>query len=109
MAYKVEITDRAQRDLAIIYRRIEAEVSAQAARWFGGMAKAILSLEEYPRRAPMTPKDHTLRHLLYGKKPYVYRIIYKVEEDTSPVYVLHIRPPRRDSLEKRKSLCVGNG
>jgi mRNA-degrading endonuclease RelE of RelBE toxin-antitoxin system len=39
--------------------------------------------------------------LLYGKKPYVYRIIYEIEEDTSTVYVLHIRPPGRAAMPKR--------
>ncbi len=101
MAYLVDVTDRALRDLAIIYRRIEAESSAQAARWFNGLEDAILSLEEYPNRNPLTPEDRTLRHLLYGKKPYVYRVIYEVEEDTSTVYVLHIRPPGRDRMKKR--------
>lgn len=101
MAYQVELTNRALRDLAIIYKRIEAETSAQAARWVGGIEKSINSLEEHPHRAPITPEDPTLRHLLYGKKPYVYRIIYEIEEDTSTVYVLHIRPPRRDKMPKR--------
>src|SRR5262249_19049894 len=101
MAYRVEITGRAQRDLALIYRRIEAETTAQAARWFEGMEKAILSLEAHPSRAAITPEDHAARHLLYGKKPYVYRIIYEIEEDTSTVYVLHIRQPGRDRMKKR--------
>jgi len=102
MAYRVEITGRALRDLAIIYGRIEAETSTQAARWFDGMEKAINSLDEHPTRAPITPEDRALRHLLYGKKPYVYRIIYEIEEDSSTVYVLHIRPPGRDTLRKRR-------
>jgi toxin ParE1/3/4 len=98
MAYRVEITSRALRDLASIYKRIEAETTA---RWFDGMEKAINSLEEHPHRSPFTPEDRALRHLLYGKKPYVYRIIYEIEEDTATVYVLHIRPPGRDSMPKR--------
>jgi toxin ParE1/3/4 len=102
MAYKVELTSRAQRDLALIYRRIEAETSAQAARWFDGMAKAILSLEAHPNRAPVAPEDRTARHLLYGKKPYVYRIIYEIEENTSTVYILHIRPPGRERMKQRQ-------
>jgi len=64
MAYHVEVTDRAVRDLAIIHRRIEAESSAQAEQWFNGLEKAILSLEEYPTRVPLTPEDRTLRQLL---------------------------------------------
>jgi toxin ParE1/3/4 len=101
MAYRVEITSRALRDLAGIYKRIEAETRAGAARWFDGMEKAINRLEEHPNRAPVTPEDRALRHLLYGKKPHVYRIIYEIEEDTSTVYVLHIRPPGRATMPKR--------
>jgi len=102
MAYHVEITARALRDLAIIYKHIEAETAAQAARWFDGIEKAINSLEERPNRTPIIPEDRALRHLLYGKKPYVYRIIYEIAKDTSTVYVLHIRPPGRDKMRKRR-------
>ena len=101
MSYRVEITSRALRDLAGIYSRIEAETRARAARWFDGMEKAINGLEEHPNRAPVTPEDRALRHLLYGKKPNVYRVIYEIEEDTSTVYVLHIRPPGRATMPKR--------
>jgi toxin ParE1/3/4 len=101
MAYRVEITDRALRDLASIYKRIEAETTTRAARWFDGMEKAINRLEEHPQRAPVTSEDSDLRHLLYGKKPNVYRIIYAIEEDTSTVYVLHIRSPGRANMPKR--------
>jgi plasmid stabilization system protein ParE len=72
MAYGVEITARAERDLADIYRHIEAENSPLAAKWFNGMVRAMSSLDRYPKRAPITPENRALRHLLYGKKPYVY-------------------------------------
>jgi toxin ParE1/3/4 len=101
MAYRVEITGRALRDLARIYQRIEAETTALAARWFDGMEKAINSLEESPHRAPVAPEDSALRHLLYGKKPNVYRIIYEAKKDTPTVSVLHIRPPGRDTMPRR--------
>jgi toxin ParE1/3/4 len=101
MAYRVEITDRALRDLASIYHRIEAETAARAARWFDGLEKAINGLETRPHRAPVTPEDRALRHLLYGKKPQIYRIIYEIEEDTSTVYVLNIRAPGRAPVPKR--------
>jgi mRNA-degrading endonuclease RelE of RelBE toxin-antitoxin system len=39
--------------------------------------------------------------LLYGKKPHVYRIVYEIEEDTSTVYVLHIRVPGRATMLNR--------
>ncbi len=101
MAYRVEITDRALRDLALIYQRIEAETGARAARWFDGLEAAIIGLERRPHRAPVTPEDGTLRHLLYGKRPHAYRIIYAIEDAISTVYVLHIRAPGRAKMPKR--------
>ena len=99
MAYRVELTERALRDLSIIYERIRAESSEQAARWFDRFEKAISSLEKYPNRAPLTPEDPTARHLLYGRRPYVYRIIFQVDDKTSTVHVLHIRGPGRDRMK----------
>jgi plasmid stabilization system protein ParE len=99
MVYHVELTDRALRDLAIIYERIRAESSEQAARWFDRLEKAIYSLEEYPNRAPLTSEDPTARNLLYGRKPNVYRIIFQVDVKTFTVHVLHIRGPRRDRMK----------
>lgn len=101
MTYEVRLARRALRDLARIYRDIEADIAVQAARWFDGLEKAISSLEEFPDRAPTTPEDSTLRHLLYGRKPHVYRIIYEVEERTGTVNVLHIRHGARDRMMKR--------
>ena len=101
MAYRVEITDRALRDLALINQRIEAETGARAARWFAGLEAAIIGLEKRPHRAPVTPEDGTLRHLLYGKRPHAYRIIYAIEDAISTVYVLHIRAPGRAEMRGR--------
>jgi toxin ParE1/3/4 len=101
MAYQVELTGRALRDLASIYHRIEAETTARAMRWFEGIEKAINSLENNPQRAPVTPEDRALRNLLYDKKPNVYRIIYALAEDTATVFVLHIRAPGRAIMRRR--------
>lgn len=101
MAYRVEITARAARDLANIYGYIQAETSPPAAKWFNGMAKAMNSLETHPKRAAVTPENRALRHLLYGKKPYVYRIIIKIEEETSTVHILTIRAPRLERITGR--------
>jgi toxin ParE1/3/4 len=101
MVYRVEIMPRAARDLADIYGSIQAETSPPAAQWFNGMAKAMSSLERYPKRAPRTPENSALRHLLYGKKPQVYRIIFQIEEETSTVHILTIRAPRLDRMRSR--------
>lgn len=91
MAYLVNLTVRAERDLGLIFDAISAGHSEAALTWYRGLQKAILSLEERPNRCPETPENTKLRHLLYGRKPHVYRVIYRVVEKRKQVDVLHIR------------------
>ena len=90
MAYLVNISSRAQRDLARIYKRITADDSDAALKWYRGFKEAILNLEEQPNRCPVTPENGKLRHLLYGNKPPIYRAIYRIMEKQKQVEVLHI-------------------
>ena len=100
MAYLANITSRAQRDLAHLYREIDAGYSDAALKWYRGFKEAILSLEEHPNRCPATPENDKLRHLLYGNKPHIYRAIYRVLEKQKQVEVLHIRHGARRGFRK---------
>lgn len=91
MAYVVSLTARAASDLARLYREIDAEQSEAALAWYQGLKQAILALEEQPNRCPATPESKDLRHLLYGNRPHIYRVIYRVLEKHTQVQVLHIR------------------
>ncbi len=91
MAYLVNVTARAERDLGWLFAEINAGHSGAALKWYRGLKKAILSLEEHPGRCPVTPENPNLRHLLYGHRPYVYRVIYRVLERRKQVDILHIR------------------
>jgi toxin ParE1/3/4 len=95
MAYRVELTDRARRDLSCLYAGINAAESLAAARWFNGFEEAVYALTRLPRRCPVAPESRRskrqLRHLLYGSKPHVYRAIYEIDESHQVVYVLTIR------------------
>jgi hypothetical protein len=55
-----------------------------ARRWFNALERVVYSLERLP-------------HLLYGKKPNRYRIIYEIDEPHRIVRVLtpssHVHPP----------------
>jgi plasmid stabilization system protein ParE len=99
MAYLVNITALAERDFASLYREIHAEESDAALKWYRGLKEAVLRLEELPNRCPMTPEKAQLRHLLYGSKPHVYRVIFRVVEKRKRVDVLHIRHGARDKLK----------
>ena len=98
MAYRVDLTERAARTLGRIYRTINAEDSARARDWFNGLEKAVFSLDEDPARAPVTPENDSLRHLLYGRKPNVHRMIYAIDERDRVVTVVHIRHGARKAF-----------
>jgi toxin ParE1/3/4 len=99
VAYLVNITSRAERDLAHLYGEINAEHSDAALKWYRGLKEAILSLEDHPNRCPATPEKKQLRHLLYGHKPHLYRVIFRVLEKQKQVDVLHIRHGARRKLK----------
>ena len=99
MAYLVELSTRAEQDLIHIAQRISAGESASAARWFDGLDKAISTLENFPRRCPITPESKKtkqgLRHLLYSSM----RIIYEIDEARELVRVITIRHSAMDELK----------
>jgi toxin ParE1/3/4 len=100
MAYLVNITARAIRDLAQLYDDINAPDSDVAARWYMGLKQSILSLEQLPKRCAATLENHKLRHLLYGDKPHIYRVIYRILERKKRVEILHIRHGARRKFKR---------
>jgi toxin ParE1/3/4 len=98
MAYLVRIMPRAERDFANAYVAMDAEHSDAALRWFMGLQRVVFTLEKSPTRCPVTPESKNLRHLLYGRKPHVYRVIYRILERRKEVEILHIRHGARDKL-----------
>jgi plasmid stabilization system protein ParE len=91
MVYLVSTTSGAERDLADLYRQVNAAHSDTAWQWYLGIKEAILSLEHQPNRCSLTRKKSNLRHLLYGHNRHIYRIIYGVIEKEKQVQVVHIR------------------
>src|SRR4029077_7392547 len=98
MQYLVSLTDRALRDMELIYEFVQADSSERAFAWFNDLAEAIYSLERYPDRGAVTPESKKLRHLLFGKKLTTYRIIYTVDKHHAAVTILHIRHGARAPL-----------
>jgi toxin ParE1/3/4 len=102
MAYHVEFAERAARDLEAFYVEKNAAESQAASRWYNGLEEAVYELATYPNRCPVAPEARKLRrelrHLLYGKKPHVYRVIYEVEPRQT-VWVLTVRHGARRKLK----------
>ena len=103
MAYHVEFAVRAARDLEILYVEKNATESQAAARWYNGLEEAVYALGTHPNRCPVAPEarklKRKLRHLLYGNKPHIYRVIYEVEEQRQTVWVLTIRHGARKRVK----------
>ncbi len=103
MAYLVEFSARAAHDLEVLYVEKDAAESYAAARWYNGLEEAVDTLEWHPHRCPLAPEarklKRKLRHLLYGKKPHVYRVIYELDEGRQAVWVLTIRHGARQKLK----------
>ena len=103
MAFRVEYTLRAETDLFEILDWLIAEHAGEAGlRWFEGLEEAISSLAEMPSRCGLAPENDEfsfeIRHLLYGRKPDVYRVVFRVTGDA--VYILKIWHGRRQQLTR---------
>ena len=103
MAYRVEFAARAARDLEFLYEEKNAVESQAAARWYNGLEEAVYALADFPNRCPLAPESRKLkrklRHLLYGKKPHIYRVIYDVDELQEIVWVITIRHGARKPIK----------
>jgi len=105
MAYRVELTRRAEREMEALYERISAEDSAAGAKWFIGLEAAISSLERLPRRCPVAPESkiwgRPLRHLLYGARGDVYRVIYEIDDTRELIWIRTVRHAAMDEFNPR--------
>jgi mRNA-degrading endonuclease RelE of RelBE toxin-antitoxin system len=99
MAYRVEIAKNAEAELEELYLWVTARAPQQGAKWFNGLERAILSLDQYPKRCPIAPEsidpNQSIRVLSYGRKPYVYRVFFTVDDTARIVRVVHIRRAAR--------------
>ena len=103
MTYRVELADRAARDLELLYLEKNAVESQAAARWYNRLDEAVSALGRFPNRCPVAPESRKmkrqLRQLLFGKKPHVYRVIFEIDEQQETVWVLTIRHAARQKVK----------
>jgi len=103
MTYRVELANRAVRDLELLYLEKNAAESQAAARWYNLLEEAVSSLGALPHRCTVAPEGRRLRrkiwHLLFGRKPNTYRVIYEIDERQRTVWVLTIRHAARRKIK----------
>ncbi|MGC2656409.1 MAG: type II toxin-antitoxin system RelE/ParE family toxin [Bryobacteraceae bacterium] len=102
MAYRVSLAAPAEADAYAAFERIREAAPMHAWKWLTGLFKAIFSLDEMPARCPVIPEAEELgypaRHLLYGKRNGVYRIIFHIREEERHVRVLRVWHTSRDTI-----------
>lgn len=95
MAYRVELTKNAEAELEELYLWVIERAPSQGAAWFNGLERAILSLEQLPKRCRIAAEsfdpDRPVRVLNYGRSPNVYRVFFTVDDSAKVVHVVHIR------------------
>ena len=98
MEYRVELSTRAASDLdELLDWLVQNNAGQTGARWLAELETSIASLTSQLERCAVAPESarfsFTVRHLLHGRKPHVYRILFTIDGDV--VHVLHIRHGRR--------------
>jgi plasmid stabilization system protein ParE len=89
MAYRIELSYRAERDIEEAFEYIHARAPLNAIRWRHGVEQRLLALERNPEGFGFAPENRdtrvAVRQLLYGQ----YRILYTIREKI--VFVLTVR------------------
>lgn len=108
MAYRVSLSARAEADAYAAFAHIREVAPQSAAKWLAGLFAAIETLNDMPDRCPIIPEADELgivvRHLLYGKRTSIYRIIFDLQETSEVVphvRVLRIWHGARDAISAK--------
>jgi plasmid stabilization system protein ParE len=98
--FQVVITPSAKADIFEINTWFLENHPNLAEKWLWGISEAVTSLSKFPERCPISPEseafDVVVRQLIHGKKPYIYRILFSIQEEK--VYILRVRSTRQQSL-----------
>lgn len=99
MAYRVDLAKTAENELEELCLWVVDRAPRQGAAWFNGLERAILSLEQFPKRCRIAPEsldpDQPVRAFNYGRSPHVYRVFFTIDETSKVVRVVHVRRSAR--------------
>ncbi len=100
MIFEVRLQTNALQDLDAAYQYAASHAPDPAAQWLGRFKVALKSLEHNPERCPLAPESRRssreLREFLFGKRPFVFRVIFTVDGDA--VRILRICRAQRKLL-----------
>lgn len=96
--YRVRFQPEAQREALEAADFIAANSPANADKWFDGLVQVIESLRTMPQRCSRARESETLGVELRQYIYHSHRIIFRIEERTRTLRVLHIRHASRRAL-----------
>lgn len=98
MAFRVELTRRAERDIEEAFEYIHSRATLNAIRWREGLKRRLGTLKTTPEAFGFAPENAAVkadvRQLLFGS----YRVLYTVRETT--VNILTVRHGARRLMTK---------
>lgn len=96
------MTDLAESDACHAFEWMREFAPSRAVPWLIGLFEAVFSLAEMPRRCPVISESANLgfeaRHLLYGKRTGIHRIVFDINDAVGEVRVLRIWHGSRDEI-----------
>lgn len=107
MAYQIIILPQAEADITEAFTYLSERAPEAAARWYRLIKTEMESLTDMPTRCAFAPEAAKLgveklgvelRHLLYSKRPGIYRIVFRIVEETQAVHILAVRHGARKPL-----------
>ena len=101
MAYHVELSERAQRDIVAAYDYIAAEAPQAAIDFRYGLQERIDFLKVFPQRCGLAPEDQHRDETIHQTFYKSYRILFILRGDT--VHVVHIRHGARQELTAKET------
>jgi plasmid stabilization system protein ParE len=110
MTYRVELSARAEADMARIHGRLAERSPEGAARWYEAFWDAVARLQLNPFACGLAHEsgrfDEELRHLLFGtRRGRIYRALFIVRGDS--VIILAIRWPGEKPMKPRDIMPEG--
>lgn len=102
--YKVVFTDDALDDLRETVRWISRNSRRNAQQWRQRVRAKAGTLNHNPQRCAIAPDNDafrvTVRQLLYGRRPNVFRILYHIQERTQTVRIVRVMHAARRYLNE---------
>lgn len=100
MAFRIQVTEQADREIEDAFDYIAGDGVDRAVRWLDGLQSRLSRLATHPNRFPLAPEsgmfDCDIRQALHGP----FRILFTVSRNA--VTILHVRHGARRALNEHE-------